>query len=126
MVEVDKEELAASLGALGDAKSFKSRMGRAQGEAPRCGQRAASGQNSGPAKDDVQPCPVKEAQLESAPPDTDLPKTQEGHFPAHVAQGAFLFGRYLELGLGQDLVGFGAGLGPGIGHDAGLGFRGLF
>ncbi|OWK11439.1 ZNF205 [Cervus elaphus hippelaphus] len=56
-VEADKEELAASLGALGDVKSFKSRVGRAQVEAPRCGQRAASGQNSGPAKDDVQPRP---------------------------------------------------------------------
>ncbi|XP_068823811.1 transcriptional repressor RHIT isoform X2 [Capricornis sumatraensis] len=105
VVEPDKEELAASLGALGDAKSFKSpscRVGRAQGEAPRCRQRAASGQNSGPAKDDVQPCPVEEAQPESAPPDTDLPKTQEGHFPEQPREGETAAPESSEEGLALD------------------------
>ncbi|XP_010838658.1 PREDICTED: zinc finger protein 205 isoform X2 [Bison bison bison] len=102
VVEVGQEELAAPLGALGDAKSFKSRVGRAQGEAPRCGQRAASGQNSGPAKDDVQPCPVEEAQLESAPPDTDLPKTQEGHFAEQPREGGTAAPESSEEGLALD------------------------
>ncbi|XFF91292.1 hypothetical protein AB1E18_017511 [Capra hircus] len=105
VVEADKEELAASLGALGDAKAFKSpscRVGRAQGEAPRCGQRAASGQNSGPAKDNVQPCPVEEAQPESAPPDTDLPKTQEGHFPEQPREGETAAPESSEEGLALD------------------------
>ncbi|XP_055265279.1 zinc finger protein 205 isoform X1 [Moschus berezovskii] len=101
-VEVDKEELAASLGALGDVKSFKSRVGRAQGEAPRCGQRAASGQNSGPAMDDVPPCPMEETQPESALPDIDLPKTQEGHFPEQPGEGGTAAAESSEEGLALD------------------------
>uniref|UniRef100_A0A8C6FKA1 Transcriptional repressor RHIT n=1 Tax=Moschus moschiferus TaxID=68415 RepID=A0A8C6FKA1_MOSMO len=101
-VEVDKEQLAASLGALGDVKSFKSRVGRAQEEAPRCGQRAASGQNSGPAMDDVRPCPMEETQPESALPDIDLPKTQEGHFPKQPGEGGTAAAESSEEGLALD------------------------
>ncbi|XP_030704324.1 transcriptional repressor RHIT isoform X2 [Globicephala melas] len=101
-MEVGKEELAPSLGALGDMKSFKSRVGRAQGDAPRCGQRAAGSQSSGPAKDDVQPGPVVEAQSEPAPPDIGIPKAQEGRFPEQPREGGTTAPESSEEGLASD------------------------
>eukprot|EP00069_Balaena_mysticetus_P020169 bmy_02753T0 len=101
-VEVGKEELAPSLGAFGDMKSFKSRVGRAQGDAPRCGQRAVGGQSSGPAKDDVQPGPAEEAQSEPAPPDIGIPKAQEGRFPEQPREGETTAPESSEAGLAPD------------------------
>ncbi|KAB0379575.1 hypothetical protein FD755_007359 [Muntiacus reevesi] len=60
-----------------EKRILQKQSGKSPGDAPRCGQQAASGQNSGPAKDDVQP----------PPPDTDLLKTQEGHFPEQPREG---------------------------------------
>ncbi|EFB19225.1 hypothetical protein PANDA_014352 [Ailuropoda melanoleuca] len=80
-IEVGKEEPAPSLAALGDVKSFRSRVGRAQGDVLQCGQQAGSGQSSGPAKDNGQPGPPEERQEKPAPPDTSLTKAQEGHLP---------------------------------------------
>ncbi|KAB1251760.1 Zinc finger protein 205 [Camelus dromedarius] len=80
-MEVGKKELAPSLAALRDVKSFKGRVERAQGDALQCGQPAASGQSPGPAKDDVQSAPLEEGQPKPAPPDNGLPKAQEGGFP---------------------------------------------
>ncbi|CAD7683458.1 unnamed protein product [Nyctereutes procyonoides] len=80
-IEVGKEEPALSLAAFGEVKSFRSRVGRAQGDVLQCGQQVGSGQSSRPAKDDGQPGPPEERQAKPAPPDTSLTKAQEGRLP---------------------------------------------
>ncbi|XP_020941400.1 zinc finger protein 205 isoform X2 [Sus scrofa] len=84
--QLGKEELAPSLTALGDVKSFKNRVGRTQGDPLQCGQSAASGQSSGPTKDHVRPRPPEQGQLEAAPPDGGLPKAQEGRVPGQPSE----------------------------------------
>lgn len=75
------EEPTPSLAALGDAKAFRSQVGRAQGATLQCGRQVAGSQSSGPPKDDGQPGPPKEGLLKPAPPDTGPPKAQEGCLP---------------------------------------------
>ncbi|KAK1344747.1 hypothetical protein QTO34_013445 [Cnephaeus nilssonii] len=73
-VEVRKEDPAVP----GDVKSFRTRAGRAQ-DVLQCGRQAASSQRMGPAKDEGQPGPPEERQLEPALSDTDpLEKPSEG------------------------------------------------
>lgn len=82
VVEADKEELAVTPGSsLGDAKAFKSpscRVGRAQGEAPRCGSEQPAARTQGQPRTYGAACPVEEAQPESAPPDTDSRNVNPG------------------------------------------------
>ncbi|KAB0359359.1 hypothetical protein FD754_003515 [Muntiacus muntjak] len=75
-----------------EKRILQKQSGKSPGDAPRCGQQAASGQNSGPAKDDVQP----------SPPDTDLLKTQEGHFPEQPREGGITTPESGEEGLALD------------------------
>ncbi|XP_064448479.1 transcriptional repressor RHIT isoform X4 [Mirounga angustirostris] len=103
--EMGKEEPApslASLAALGDVKSFRSRVGRAQGDILQCGQQAGSGQSSGPAKDDGQPGPLEERQAKPTPPDTSLAKAQEGHLPEKPREGRTGTPESSEEGLAPD------------------------
>ncbi|XP_030894665.1 zinc finger protein 205 isoform X3 [Leptonychotes weddellii] len=103
--ELGKEEPApslASLAALGDVKSFRSRVGRAQGDILQCGQQAGSGQSSGPAKDDGQPGPLEERQAKPTPPDTSLAKAQEGHLPEKPREGRTGTPESSEEGLAPD------------------------
>lgn len=81
------EEPTPSLAALGDAKAFRSRVGRAQGATLQCGRQVAVSQSSGPPKDDGQPGPPKEGPLKPAPSDTGPPKAQEGCFPEKPREG---------------------------------------
>nr|KAF6356458.1 zinc finger protein 205 [Myotis myotis] len=77
-VEVRKEDPASSLAVPGDVKSSRTRAGRAQDVLP-CGWQAASSQRTGPAKDEGQPGPPEERQLDPALSDTDLlEKPSEG------------------------------------------------
>uniref|UniRef100_G1NSB4 C2H2-type domain-containing protein n=1 Tax=Myotis lucifugus TaxID=59463 RepID=G1NSB4_MYOLU len=77
-VEVGKEDPASSPAVPGDVKSSKTRAGRAQDVLP-CGWQAASSQRTGPAKDEGQPGPPEERQLDPALSDTDLlEKPSEG------------------------------------------------
>jgi len=103
--EMGKEEPApslASLAALGDVKSFRSMVGRAQGDILQCGQQAGSGQSSGPAKDDGQPGPLEERQAKPSPPDTSLAKAQEGHLPEKPREGRTGTPESSEEGLAPD------------------------
>ncbi|KAM5330225.1 transcriptional repressor RHIT isoform 2-T7 [Glossophaga mutica] len=74
MAEVRKEEPISSPAVPGDGKSFRTRAGRPQEDVLQRGRQAASGQRSGPAKDDKQPGPREERQLEPVPFDTGLPE----------------------------------------------------
>ncbi|XP_024409038.2 transcriptional repressor RHIT isoform X1 [Desmodus rotundus] len=83
VAEVRKEEPTSSPAVPGDGKSLRTRAGRAQEDVLQCGRQAASGQRLGPDKDDEQPGPREETQLEPALSDTGCPeKPSEGEIGA--------------------------------------------
>ncbi|XP_062956039.1 transcriptional repressor RHIT isoform X3 [Cynocephalus volans] len=76
-IEMGQEMPTPSAAALGDVKPFRNRARRAQGGVPQYGQQAASGQSSGPVREDGQPGPLEERQPIPAPPASSPPKPSE-------------------------------------------------
>ncbi|XP_058566158.1 transcriptional repressor RHIT isoform X1 [Neofelis nebulosa] len=101
-IEVGKEEPAPSPAALREAKSFRSRVGRAQGNGLPRGQQVASGQSSGAARDDAQPGPPDERPAKPAPPDASLAKAPEGRLPEKPREGRTATPEGSEEGLAPD------------------------
>ncbi|GAB5583148.1 zinc finger protein 205 isoform X3 [Prionailurus iriomotensis] len=101
-IEVGKEEPAPSPAALRDAKSFRSRVGRAQANGLPRGQQVASGQSSGAARDDAQPGPPDERPAKPAPPDASLAKAPEGRLPEKPREGRTATPEGSEEGLAPD------------------------
>ncbi|XP_039102684.1 zinc finger protein 205-like isoform X2 [Hyaena hyaena] len=84
-IEVGKEEPAPA--ALRDAKSSRSRVGRAQGDGLPRGQQVGSGQSPGAARDDAQPGAPDARPATPAPPDASLAKAPEGRLPEKPREG---------------------------------------
>ncbi|VFV47199.1 zinc finger protein 205 [Lynx pardinus] len=101
-IEVGKEEPAPSPAALRDAKSFRSRVGRAQANGLPRGQQVASGQSSGAARDDAQPGPPDERPAKPAPPDASLAKAPQGRLPEKPREGRTATPEGSEEGLAPD------------------------
>uniref|UniRef100_A0A667J491 Transcriptional repressor RHIT n=1 Tax=Lynx canadensis TaxID=61383 RepID=A0A667J491_LYNCA len=101
-IEVGKEEPAPSPAALRDAKSFRSRVGRAQANGLPRGQQVASGQSSGAARDDAQPGPPDERPAKPAPPVASLAKAPQGRLPEKPREGRTATPEGSEEGLAPD------------------------